>query len=153
MAVGSSRMQRAVSARSSRAARVALIAAAALAVLTEALQAFAAPTRRTLAGPERPAGAALVIRHAAAIPPPKGGGDGGDEEDKQPKIELASVEEAAEKVSRTSEVVNDITRQASFEFRKIFGFDLLPTLAVLFFAWVLIDYVLKNTTFGFYLGF
>ncbi|CAE7766646.1 CKL7 [Symbiodinium microadriaticum] len=152
MAVGSSRMQRAVSARSSRAARVALIAAAALAVLTEdkpgriclgatlrilfaALQAFAAPTRRTLAGPERPAGAALVIRHAAAIPPPKGGGDGGDEEDKQPKIELASVEEAAEKVSRTSEVVNDITRQASFEFRKIFGFDLLPTLAVLFFAW------------------
>ena len=35
MAVGSSRMQRAVSARSSRAARVALIAAAALAVLTE----------------------------------------------------------------------------------------------------------------------
>ena len=102
-------------------------------------------------------------------------------------------------MSRTSEVVNDITRQASFEsparlpglcgcnslsealgfkwfllpgfggsawlpgtgfhrswllrFRKIFGFDLLPTLAVLFFAWVLIDYVLKNTTFGFYLGF
>ena len=38
-------------------------------------------------------------------------------------------------------------------FRKIFGFDLLPTLAVLLVAWVVIDYVLRNTTFGFYLGF
>ena len=34
---------------------------------------------------------------------------------RQPKIELASMDEAAEKVSRTSEAVGDLTRQASFE--------------------------------------
>eukprot|EP00929_Paragymnodinium_shiwhaense_P014363 TRINITY_DN122269_c0_g1_i1.p1 TRINITY_DN122269_c0_g1~~TRINITY_DN122269_c0_g1_i1.p1 ORF type:complete len:163 (-),score=22.31 TRINITY_DN122269_c0_g1_i1:33-521(-) len=102
-----------------------------------------------------------ILRRSAVMPqpPPQGGGSGGqgdgdgDEEGKKPKIELASLDEAAEKVSKTAEGVSDISRKANFEFRKIFGFDLAPVLGTLFVGWVAVEYVLKNTTFGWYLGF
>jgi len=94
------------------------------------------------------------------MPPPQpqgggggGGGDDGDEEDKKPKIELASMDEVAEKVSKTAEGVSDLSRKANFEFRKTFGFDGVPVLGVLLVGWIVIDYVLKNTAFGFYLGY
>mmetsp|Transcript_105912 Transcript_105912/g.297798 ORF Transcript_105912/g.297798 Transcript_105912/m.297798 type:complete len:214 (-) Transcript_105912:130-771(-) len=100
---------------------------------------------------------ARVTRFSAVMPPPPpqggGGGDDGEGDDKKLKIELASLDEAAEKVSKTAEGVSDITRKASFEFRKLFGFDGGPVLGALLVGWFVVDYVLKNTTLGFYLGF
>eukprot|EP00931_Biecheleriopsis_adriatica_P105688 TRINITY_DN80233_c0_g1_i1.p2 TRINITY_DN80233_c0_g1~~TRINITY_DN80233_c0_g1_i1.p2 ORF type:complete len:160 (-),score=25.23 TRINITY_DN80233_c0_g1_i1:17-496(-) len=99
----------------------------------------------------------LLRRHAAVMPPPppQGGddGDGDGKEDKRTKLEFASMDEAAEKVGKTAEGVNDISRKLNFEFRKVFGYDAAPVLAALFIGWLLVDYILKNTAFGFYLGF
>mmetsp|Transcript_16276 Transcript_16276/g.38209 ORF Transcript_16276/g.38209 Transcript_16276/m.38209 type:complete len:90 (-) Transcript_16276:72-341(-) len=86
-------------------------------------------------------------------PPSGGGGDGGEGEDDKPRIEFASLDEAAEKVSKTAEGVGDLSRRANFEFRKAFGFDGALALGVLFVGWVVVDYVLKNTALGFNLGF
>mmetsp|Transcript_56478 Transcript_56478/g.143093 ORF Transcript_56478/g.143093 Transcript_56478/m.143093 type:complete len:200 (-) Transcript_56478:69-668(-) len=108
--------------------------------------------------PRRPgrllAEAPKVARLAATLPPPgppgpQGDGGEGDEDDKTPKFRMASLGEAAEAIGKTTAGVSDMTRKASFEFRKTFGVDGALVIGALLVGSI----IWEQTDLRYYLGF